>query len=442
MKITGIICEYNPFHNGHVYQIGQCKNDKDDFCIAVMSGDWIQRGGPAIIDKYERAKMALKGGVDLVIELPTAYATGSASDFAFGGISLLDSLGCVDELCFGAESPRDDSFDKVVDFMNEFGEMLAVETAEYMREGNSYPKARELALSNHFNKHIVQGLCKPNNILALEYNLAIRKLKSNIVPKAILRKGSEYADSELNMVSYSSATAIRNSIMSGYEFMIKNDNGYRNDDMFVGASTYMAITGETLRSAMSEPLSPIKNHVPATTYEILLNALGKSYPLVYSNFSRELGYKLILEVGKGFEDYLDVTRELSDKICKNISYFKTVDQFCDLLKTKEITYARISRCMTHILLDIKKDTFPEGKRAGYARILGFRKDSEKLLKIIKDHSSIPIISKLADAPRMLDDKDLKMLGKDIQAAHMYDFVSACKYQKDLKNEFTQAMIIV
>ena len=441
MKITGIICEYNPFHNGHLYQINEVKKSSD-YIIAVMSGNWIQRGGPSIIDKYSRTEMALKSGVDLVIELPVAYSAGSARDFAFGGVSLLDSLGCVDELSFGCESPQSDSFELVSNFMIEHIEDIEKEFALEMKKGVSYPKARENILLKYFDAHIVEGLSKPNNILAMEYHTALKRLKSNININPIKREGSDYSDTSLNLQSYSCATAIRNTIIDSYNFIMNDDSCYNSPQNESSPSTYISFTGESVRQAMSEPLSPLRNHVPGTTYEILLERFGKGYPLTYNNFSREIGYKLILEAADGYEDYLDVSRELSDKIIKNLSYFQSVDQFCNILKTKEITYARISRCLTHILLDIKKDTFPRETRPGYARILGFRKDSEPLLSVIKSNSSIPMISKLADAPKILNQKDLAMLGKDIQASHIYNLVSACKYQNELKNEFTQKIIIV
>lgn len=441
MKVTGIICEYNPFHNGHKYQIDTVKKDGSDYIIAAMSGNWVQRGGPAIIDKYSRTLMALKSGVDLVLEIPTIYATGSASDFAMGGVSLLDSLGCVDELCFGCEAPNENALDRVTDFMINRQEELAKDIASFMKEGNSYPKARELALSQYFDEHVIEGLNKPNNILAIEYKKALYNIDSKIKTKALLRQGSHYSDSELNLNSYSSATAIRNNILSSYDF-VTNDDSYVHD-IEPAVSTYSSLHGATIRQAMSEPLSPIINHVPASTYEILLEKLGKSYPLTTNNFSRELGYKLIQDRVSSYDQYLDVSREIADKIANNLNYFESFDQFCNLLKSKELTYSRISRCLTHILLDIKKGSIPVSKKTPYARILGFRKDSEALFSLIKENASIPLISKLADADKILNDDDLAILGKDVQASHMYELVSACKYQnKEHVNEFTRKMLIV
>lgn len=441
MKITGIICEYNPFHNGHLHQINQIKKSSDDFVICVMSGDWVQRGGPAIIDKYSRAKMALKAGADVVFELPVIYSTSSAADFAFGGVSLLNSLGCVDELCYGCENPNNSNFEKVIALMNEKGDQIGDEIALLMKEGNTYPKARETVLLKYTDSSTLEEMSRPNNILAMEYNMALKKLNSSIRPLPILRTGSDYSDTKLNTDSFSSASAIRESILSSYDFIINDDSSIREDAIPV-ASTYISCTGLAVRQAMSEPLSPIKSHVPDSTYEILLEQIGKTYPLTYINFSRELGYKLILEAKNGYESYMDVNKELSDKITKNLCYFKSVDQFCNLLKSKDITYSRINRCLTHILLDIRKDTVDKSLGVPYARLLGFRKDSEKVLSRIKEHSSIPMISKLADAPKYLDDKALEILGKDIQSAHMYDMVSACKYQNDLKNEMTRQIVIV
>ena len=444
MKITGIICEYNPFHNGHKYQIDTVKKNGSDYVVAIMSGDWVQRGDPAIIDKYSRTLMALRAGVDLVIELPVIYSTASATDFAMGSVSLLDNLGCIDELSFGCESPSGDSLDKVTAFMLNHQEDLAKETASYMKEGYSYPKAHELALRNHFNEHIVEGLCKPNNILATEYRKALHILNSTIKPAPILRIGSNYNETELNLQSYSSATAIRESILSSYAYL-KNDESYvHSENEISGLSTYMSFVGNTaVRQAMSEPLSPIINHVPDTTYEILLERLGKTYPVTSLNFSREVGYKLLQDNLPDYESYLDVTRELSDKIKKNITNFQSFDQFCSLLKSKDMTYSKISRCLTHILLNIKKDIIPTDKKAGYARILGFRKDSEELLSIIGKSTRIPLISKLADADKQLTPELMNILDKDITAAHIYDFVSACIYQnKEIKNEYTRRIVIV
>lgn len=441
MKITGIICEYNPFHNGHKYQIDTIRKNGSDYIIAAMSGDFVQRGGPAIIDKRDRTLMALKNGVDLVLEIPTVYSTGAASDYAMGGVSLLDSLGCVDDLCFGCEAPEEKAFDSVVDYMLNNSEGLAKEITAYMKQGNTYPKARALALSQHFNEHIVEGLNKPNNILAIEYKIALHKLDSKIQASPILRQGSQYADTNLSLNSYSSATAIRESILSSYDFS-ENDDSYLHNDVPT-VSSYMSLRGAKIRQAMSEPLSPIINHVPSNTYEILLENLGKTYPVITQNFSRELAYKLIQDRAIGYEQYYDVSKDISDKICKNLFYFESFDQFCNLLKSKELTYSRISRCLTHILLDIKKDFVPDDKKTPYARVLGFRKDSDKIFSILKETSNIPLITKLADADKQLDDISLSLLGKDIQATHMYNLVSSCKYQnRHNVNEFTNQIIIV
>lgn len=416
MKITGIICEYNPFHNGHLHQINQIKTSKDHYVICIMSGNWVQRGGPAVIDKYSRTKMALLSGADVVIELPVIYSTASAADFAFGGVSLLNSLGCVDELCYGCENPESDVAFKISSLLYDNDSSIQKQIAVSMKEGITYPKAREIVLSQFLNENLIQQMTLPNNILAIEYNLALKKISSSIKPHQIKRIGSDYTAKTLNPDSFSSASAIRGSIISNYDYAISH--------------------------AMSEPLLPIKSHVPSHTYDILLEQLGKTYPLSYIDFSRELGYRLILESKNGYEDYKDITRDLSDKILKNICYFKSFDQFCDLLKTKDITYSRISRCLTHILLDIKNDMVTKDTSVPYARILGFNKNSEMILKCIKDNSSIPMISKLADASKTLDQKSMKILEKDIQAAHIYDLVSAFKYQNESKNEMTRQIVII
>lgn len=441
MKITGIICEYNPFHNGHLHQIQELKSTPDNYVICIMSGDWVQRGGPAIIDKYSRTQMALKSGADVVIELPVIYSTASAKDFAFGGVSLLNSLGCVDELCYGCENPDSDITTVITSLLYDNNNDIQEQIASTMKEGNSYPKAREIVLRRYLDESLIIQMNQPNNILALEYNIALKELNSSIKPHPIKRIGSDYLDKTLNNDSFSSATAIRECIINSYDFVLNDDSSIRENEIPT-TSTYATLTGLAVRQAMSEPLSPIKTHVPPWAYDILLEQLGRTYPLTYINFSRELGYKLILEAKNGYDCYMDISKDLSDKIQKNLCYFKSVEQFCNHLKSKDITYARINRCLTHILLDIRKDLIDRQNGTPYARILGFKKDSEMVLSRIKENSSIPMISKLADAPKILDDKSLEILGKDIQAAHIYDMVSACKYQSDLKNEMTRQIIII
>lgn len=415
MKTAGIIAEYNPFHNGHKYHIEQTKKITGaDYVIAVISGDFMQRGMPAVTDKYARTQMALKNGADLVLELPLYYAAASAEFFSLGSISLLDKLGITDFLCFGSESGD-------IRMLSAIAAILIEEPASYkstlqaaLKKGFSFPKARALALEKYVSGSKLQtALSSPNNILGIEYLKALLKRDSSIKPYTITRAGAAYHDTELfsghppGSSPRSSASAIRHSLDTG------------------------------------SSLHPIKNHVPETVYEILRNINGKSFPVISNDFSLLLRYKLIT-APDGYTDYMDINEDMSDKIKKNLNQYLNYEQFCGLLKSKNNTYSGISRCLLHILLDMKKESlagYTAGDYISYARVLGFRKDSSPLMHAIKKHSSIPLITKLTDAPALLTPIGADMLKKDITAAHIYDSVISDKFKVPFINEHSKEIII-
>ena len=209
MKITGIIAEYNPFHNGHFHQIEQVKKYGADYVVIVMSGDFLQRGTPALLDKWTRTQMALSAGADLVIELPAVFATASAQYFARGGVSILDKLGCVDTISFGCESDNIRMIHEISSYLRKEPALYKEHLQSFLKEGNSFPKARELALTLCLGKEAAAFASSPNNILALEYCISLleRDSKMNILP--IKREGSGYHDANLEAATLPSATAIR-----------------------------------------------------------------------------------------------------------------------------------------------------------------------------------------------------------------------------------------
>lgn len=224
MKVVGLITEYNPFHNGHKYHLEASKEKASaTHSIAVMSGNFLQRGEPALLDKWTRAKMAVDSGVDLVLELPTVFATQSAEYFAHGALSVLEDTNVVDSLCFGSElgdtELLKDIADVLVDEPLEFKNILK----KHLNLGLSFPKARSLALKaffehakySHFEK-IEKIVESPNNILGIEYMKSLIKLKSKITPLTIKRVYSNYHDKDINS-SIASATSIR-------EHYFKNKN--------------------------------------------------------------------------------------------------------------------------------------------------------------------------------------------------------------------------
>ncbi len=413
MKVTGIIAEYNPFHNGHKFHLDKVKElTGSDYCIVVMSGNFVQRGTPALIDKYSRAKMALLNGADLVLELPAYYAVSSAENFASGAIALLDRLGVVDHVCFGSESGD-------ISVLTRFANVLSEESPEFsealrhnLKDGLSFPVARNNALTfvyKELAEHI-DALNSPNNILGIEYIKALLRRKSSIKPLTNLRVGSDYHDTRL-LQNKSSAIAIRQSL----EHM---DN-----------------------------LLLIANQVPVNVFQIMEDHFHVNYPVFQQDLSLALKYKLLENQKDGYTDFVDITEDLSDKILKNLEQFTCFKDFCELLKSKDMTYARISRCLTHILLDMKKKSLEQFIRDDfvyYARILGFKQSSTDLLSEIKQHATVPLLSKMADADSILGDcaPAKEMLENDIFAAHVYDSVSTHKYRTVLPNEYRRQIVKV
>lgn len=407
MNVTGIIAEYNPFHNGHLYQIQKARENKDDYIVVVMSGDFMQRGTPAIIDKYARANMALLCGADLVLELPALYATGSAWYFARGAVSMLDKLGCVNSLCFGCETDDTSYIMQAADILiNETSDFKS-ELQKNLKNGIAFPKAREIALNKISSVTFPSDLSCPNNILALEYCLAIKERNSMIIPNPIKREGTSYHEEMVSSAVNPSATAVRK---------LLNKNSFDES---------------------------IADFVPPKVYEILKEHYHKTYPIEMNDFSSLLNYKLLLEGSKGFTDFYDIPESLSDKIIKNCNHFRSYDDFCSLLKSKDITYSRINRGLTHILLHIMEETAAYYKNMDYtcyARILGLKKEASSLLSVIKKNASIPLISKLADAPHILPDYAMPLLNLDILSSHIYQSVVSELYHVPFQNENTRQII--
>lgn len=433
MKTAAIIAEYNPFHNGHRYQIEETRRATGaDFILVVMSGDFVQRGAPALCNKYIRTHMALLNGADVVIELPALYASSSAEYFAQGAVTLLNRLGVIDYLSFGSESGN-------LPLIKSIADLLLSDSPEYrdllhsfLKKGLSYPAARWQAVSLLLfsgEKTATAACCmelliSPNNLLGLEYCKALAAAKSTIQPFTVKRAGSGYHDPVLQQDThtFSSASAIRHAICH-----------------FGSASA-------TCHAGSAEP--EYKNQMPSSVYQLLEKNQVLSHPITSNDFSAMLHYKLLIQAEAGFQDIFDCTGDLSDKICKRLPLFTSFTDFCSLLKSKDITYTRISRILLHILLDLKKqDIFrlPMTERAlslPYARLLGFKKTASPLLSAMKKNSAVPMISKLADAPSRLSEKDYLLLQTDIRCAHIYE---AAKYHLTglaPVNEFRQSPIVL
>lgn len=400
MRIVGLIAEYNPFHNGHKYHIEKAKKIANaDYAIVVMSGNFVQRGAPAIMPKHLRAEAALKSGADLVIELPVCYATGTAEQFAYGAVSLLDKLGCVDALCFGSECGDINALSGLVKILcKESSEYkIALQTA--LRSGMSFPLARQNALDKLFpDCNYGQLLSEPNNILGIEYLKALYRLGSKIEPLTIKREISHYHDKELQE-QFSSASALRNKIAVG-DFAV------------------------------------LYGQIPSVCMPSLKNAHEVRYPIYANDFSLLLKYKLLNETSATLIEYADVSEELANRIYNRLNDYVSFEQFCELLKTKEITYTRICRALLHILLGIKKSDYDEIQ---YARILGFRSSSSVILSCLKKSSSIPLITQLSK-DEILSDLTRNMLKIDVFASDLYESVVTDKYKTPFINELKHSII--
>lgn len=443
MKTAGIIVEYNPFHNGHQLHLERTREKTGaDFIIAVMSGNFVQRGAPALTDKYTRTKMALLGGADLVLELPVIFATGSAGDFAAGAVSLLDKLGVVDSLCFGSEAGSIVPFRNAALLLSEEPPQFRSFLQEKLKQGYSFPLARSMAIQNCLSSCHSSRSCgahgdpekecaasddsafmpndfltAPNNILGMEYCTALYKRKSAICPVTIKREGAGYHDSTLftgtdNAHALSSAIAIRKALQKRQEHPDWDE---------------------------------ITASIPPSMHPLWQEIFLRGWLLFPEDFTKELRFRLILEADNGFTQYADVSRELSDKLKKNHLSFTDWDSLCETLKSRELTYSRISRALCRILLSVTDSQLREARAndyVPYARILGFRQSAVPLLSAIKKNSSIPLISKLADTYRLLPADALSMLRQDIAAAHLYESAAAAKAKTLPQNEYTRQICIL
>lgn len=403
MKTVGLITEYNPFHNGHKYHIEQAKKlTKADYVVVVMSGNFTQRGIPSIIDKYTRTEIALQCGADLVFELPSYFATSSAENFAYGSINILEQLGFIDTICFGGEYDDLNVFQTVARILNEEPKEYKELLTKALKNGDSFPTARQKALYSLLSdEEILPLLSSPNSILGIEYLKALKRLNSPIKPYILKRKGAGYSDSTLSDTSFSSATAIRAHLEEKKDFC-------------------------RLSSVM-----------PNEAFSILKQKIGQGFPILPNDFSILLYYKLRTSSKEEILQFLDVSEELADRIYKQLDKFESFEQFAIQLKTKQYTLTRINRCLLHILLNIKKP-IPE---SSYVRLLGFRKGASFLLKQA-NKEKLPIITKTADAKYQLSPDSYRSFCQDIACNDLYNHIVYDKYKVKLQNEYKHPLVIL
>lgn len=380
MRIVGLVTEYNPFHNGHLHHLKESKKITGaDYSIAVMSGHFLQRGEPAIMDKWTRAKAAVESGVDLVIEIPTLFACSSAEYFAYGAVYLLDQLKIVDSICFGSENGHIDKLDRIASLLlnptQEFQNILE----SSLNTGLSFPKSREHALVKTLGENIE---FKANNILGIEYIKALKILESPIIPQTIQRIQADYNSLELKG-QIASATGIRHKIKES-------------------------------------SLADIKDFLPKKSYQLLSNHDDR---LIYKEALIDLLlYKIRTTSLEHLRDIHDVSEGLEYKIKKAAEISTTYDQLIENIISKRFTKTRIQRILIKILLDIKKENLQTTGliKPEYARILAFNAKGQSLIRRIKKASDFPLltnINKVNPSKKLLD-----MLAFDIKATNVYNLL--------------------
>ncbi len=399
MIVTAIIAEYNPFHLGHKYHIEQARSlTKADVIIVIMSGNFVQRGEPAIFDKHLRSNVALDCGADMVIELPYPYSCASAEYFAQSAVTILDKLSCVDYLCFGSEC------DNIPDLYTIAKELVCESDdfkytlKEMIKSGVSYPKARHDALMSILKDEKYEPiLTSPNNILGIEYIKSLIILNSNIKPFTIKRIVSDYHHSDDNN-PYFSASTIR--------------NAYTNGNLNMKDLTAISKLYET------KMLCPVE----------------------LKDFSQIIAHKL-LEHKYNLEKIFDISPDLADRITNNIDKYTDADNFITLLKTKNINYTTISRTLCHIMFNITKNDMFDYKTSGYsdyARVLAFNDNALPLFKLVEEHNKLKLVTKLSKANEILEDipsYNKNIFEKNMFVDDIYRLIAQNKYNTTLPNEY-------
>ena len=401
MKAVGLVTEYNPFHNGHLYHLNKAMElTGADISVAVMSGDFVQRGEPAVLDKYTRTSMALNSGVNLVVELPVNYAVSSAESFAAGALKVLDYIKA-DSIAFGSESGDIERLSKLAHVLCDNEDTLYKEISKYTANGISYAAARQKVVEKLTDKDTAAMLTSSNNILAVEYLKAVIKNNYAIKPYTVQRQGDSYNDTDIRS-EYASATALRGNL--------KADN----------ISKYIPVKAGLILSSNTNYIYP--DDITEALFTRLLDILFAS------SYDKNVFIENVMQ-------YPDVNKEIAGRLYKSAMDMitRTVQQrsesedngafsfgsLCEHIKTKEVPLSRIKRALVRITLGLDKKHMKKYSNAPYIRVLGFDKKGQEYLSYIRKTVEVPLITKTADYKEMLLD--------DIHAANIYNMIVAGKY---------------
>lgn len=407
-KIVGIIAEYNPFHNGHLYHLQKAKQEANaDYCVAVISGNFTQRGDTSIVNKWAKAYMAICGGADLVIELPTIYSVSSAENFASGAIKILDSLKIVDSIAFGTEANDLATLNNIANVLYEEPRGYTNILNHELQKGISYPSARENALMMYLNdiKRYANILNSPNNILAIEYLKALKVQKSNLRPIMVKRQKVYYNDNHI-IDNFASATGIR----------------------------------ELLRKKDYEKLKKV---VPRSTYQILGQQMQKGELILgLEKYEKEIIYTLRKMTISEIANLPDVSEGLENAIKNAANNCNNLLDLISSIKSKRYTQTRIQRILIYALLGINKNMMETSKKVNpYVRVLGFNQNGKKLLsEIVMRNTKINMITSVKKYMDQNKNKQLsEILNLDIFATNVYTL--GYEYQSKANLDFTNNMVI-
>lgn len=394
MKVLGIIAEYNPMHTGHIYHISKAKEITGcDTVIVIMSGSFTQQGNIAIINKFERAKQAIQNGVDLVIEIPSAFASSDAGNFAYKSVSILNDLN-VDAICFGAETDNIERLKLISETLIYKDKEIWNEIKNELKKGISFAKARNNSLNKFLNEDDINIILSPNNILALEYLKTLKVLNSNIIPFAIHRESN--FNSHILENCYTSSTSIRKALENKCN------------------------------------LNDIQKYIPENVSKYL-----KNNKIIFNNdFFEILKYKIISMNKNDLKEINGVSEGIENKLKKEICNSYSYDEFLFKIKSKRYELSRIKRILVNILLNISKDDFNllKENNSNYAHILAFNHDKKDLLSHISNTSNIPVISSLNNKTLSYLNKYQKLsLDTDIYASNIYSMLINQKINKDYTN---------
>ena len=416
MKAVGLVTEYNPFHNGHLYHLNKAMElTGADISVAVMSGDFVQRGEPAVLDKYTRASMALNSGVNLVVELPVNYAVSSAESFAAGALKVLDYIKA-DSIAFGSESGDIERLSKLAHILCDNEDALYKEISKCTANGISYAAARQKTVEKLTDRDTAAMLTSSNNILAVEYLKAIIKNNYAIKPYTVQRQGDDYNDTDIRS-DYASATALRGNL--------KADN----------ISKYIPVKAGLILSSNTNYIYP--DDITEALFTRILDILFAS------SYDKNVFIENVMQ-------YPDVNKEIAGRLYKSAMDMitRTVQQrsesedngafsfgsLCEHIKTKEVPLSRIKRALVRITLGLDKKHMEKYSNEPYIRVLGFDKKGQEYLSHIRKTVEVPLITKIADYKEILLD--------DIHAANIYNMIVAGKYGVKELGDFVRGPVRV